>query len=74
MLSDDSQIIQGFLYTTKEQKMHVYGPKTLVSDEILRNLPSGHKISDGQAENFLERGFFQVEGLVDSSLLRKARE
>lgn len=53
--------------------MHVFGPRTVVNDEILRNLSTGHSVTDREAKEFLERGFFYGQDMVEVDLLQRAR-
>jgi hypothetical protein len=72
-MNGEQEFIGGVLYTSKEQKMHVFGPKRCC-DLTVFNSPRSHQLSNEEAQHFLKNGFFLGHGLVQPTLLRLARE
>lgn len=70
----ENEFYGGFLYTTKEMKMHVDGPKGYCSLHHLNNMQIGNQLDYEEMVKFVKDGFFQTIDVVPSHLLRKARE
>ena len=62
----------GFVYTEKEQSMHVIGPKETV--EAIDFPIDCDPIKDINLFNFLKDGYYCVESLIDNQLILEARK
>ncbi len=70
---EENEFVQGFLYTSKEMKMHVDGPKRLCDLTYLKNMTINNELCEGDMENFVNSGFFCKDNIVPPEFIRKAR-
>jgi hypothetical protein len=68
--------MESYIYTEKEEKMHVTGDYESVNTQCLfasTEFVHSSKLSSSQIKSFIDHGFFIAQNQVDQSLFRSAR-